>query len=89
MRIFVSARLQATAPPEAPEPMMRTSTLSSMAPRSLGRRAPERGAGLDRVEKGPVALVADMALGEGRAGFEPEIAAARNSVTCQKLVGPS
>src|ERR1700751_2089340 len=30
MRIFVSARLQATAAPEAPEPMIRTSTLSFM-----------------------------------------------------------
>src|SRR5947209_5343198 len=32
MRIFVSARLQATAAPDAPEPMISTSTVSFIAP---------------------------------------------------------
>lgn len=51
MRILVSARLQATAAPEAPEPMMRTSTFSStsrlpVVPGGLGA------AGLVEIERG-------------------------------------
>src|SRR5438270_484278 len=55
MRILVSARLQATAAPDAPEPMMRTSTLSFM-PRPL---APcDKELLVDAVLKAPVAQIA-------------------------------
>src|SRR6185437_12556648 len=74
MRILVSARLQATAAPEAPEPMMRTSTFScgtvsgpAMSTGSLTIVAPQRRPVAHRVEQGPVALFQDVALGEGRA----------------------
>src|SRR5437868_4506665 len=72
MRIFVSARLHATAAPEAPEPMTRTSTFSlpAMSAPSLGGGAvvaPERGAAAHAVEQRPVALLHLVALREGRA----------------------
>ena len=58
MRIFVSARLQATAAPDAPEPMIRTSTFSlvcrvwAMSASSGGAVvAPEWRAIADRVEQ--------------------------------------
>src|SRR5262245_53945121 len=43
MRILVSARLQAPAAPEAPEPMIRTSTLSLICRASFRRRRPALG----------------------------------------------
>src|SRR5882757_3024797 len=75
MRIRVSARLQATAAPEAPEPMIRTSTRSlpaiSAFPGSRGAVvAPEGRAMAHGVEQGPVSLFQRVALGEGRAGLQ-------------------
>src|SRR3984893_5852367 len=77
MRILVSARLQATAAPEAPEPMIRTSTRSLPAIAALpGSRgavvAPERRALAHGVEQGPVSLFKDVTLRKGRAGLQPE-----------------
>src|ERR1700704_5159127 len=77
MRILVSARLQATAAPEAPEPMIRTSTRSlpaiSAFPGSRGAVvAPEGRAMAHGVEQGPVSLVQGVALREGSAGLQPE-----------------
>src|ERR1700675_329258 len=76
MRIFVSARLQAIAAPEAPEPMIRTSTRSLPAISAFpgSRRAvvaPERRALAHGVEQGPVALFQVVTLREGRAGLQP------------------
>src|SRR5438309_12009291 len=73
MRIFVSARLQATAAPEAPDPMIRTSTLSLPAISALPGKgavvAPERRALAHGVEQGPVALFQGVALREGWSGL--------------------
>src|ERR1044071_9479433 len=73
MRILVSARLQATAAPEAPEPMISTSTLSLSAMSGLPRLAPlgaivapEGRPLLDDLEQRPVALLHLVAFGERR-----------------------
>src|SRR5258707_5526645 len=72
MRILVSARLHAIAAPEAPEPMIRTSTRSFSAISAFsGSRgaviAPERRALAHGVEQGPIPLLDGVALREGRA----------------------
>src|SRR5882757_11396254 len=77
MRILVSARLQAIAPPEAPEPMIRTSTRSLPAIGALPGKggavvAPEGRAFAHGVEQGPVSLFQRVALREGSAGLQPE-----------------
>src|SRR5580704_12874109 len=77
MRILVSARLQAIAAPEAPEPMIRTSTRSLPAISALPRGGaavvpPEGRAVAHGVEQGPVSLLEGVALREGRAGLHPE-----------------
>src|SRR6185369_10457128 len=77
-RIFirVSARLQATAAPEAPEPMMSTSTISSVGRGTSGSGAtaisgsppvnvpPHPRPAPHRVQQRPVALLDGMSLGE-------------------------
>src|ERR1700730_18251 len=77
MLILVSARLHGVAAPEAPEPMIRTSTRSLPAIGALpGRRAavvaPEGRALAHGVEQGPVSLFQRVALREGGAGLQPE-----------------
>src|SRR5258706_3574822 len=77
MRILVSARLQATAAPEAPEPTIRTSTRSLPAISAFPGRdgavvAPERRAPAHGIEQGPVSLFQGVALREGSAGLQAE-----------------
>src|SRR5260370_22471921 len=74
MRILVSARLHAIAAPEAPEPMIRTSTRSFPPISAFPRRggavvAPERRLVAHGVKQGPVSLFQGVALREGRAGL--------------------
>src|SRR6516162_8903387 len=72
MRILVSARLQATAAPEAPEPMIRTSTLSLPAISGRPVIAPERRALLDDLDQRPVALLQRVALRKRRPCLVPD-----------------
>src|ERR1044071_7889102 len=55
MCILVSAKLQATAAPEAPAPTIRTSTLSGIF--ALRCLAPEWSLDLEGVQQGPVGLL--------------------------------
>src|SRR5215472_11382097 len=71
MRILVSARLHATAAPEAPEPMISTSTLSLPAMSALPVVSPEGGTPLDGFQQRPVALLHRVALGERRTRLVP------------------
>src|SRR5262249_10316460 len=66
MRILVSARLQATAAPEAPEPMIRTSTFSLSAMSARPVVPPESRTLLDDFEQRPVALLHRVTLRERR-----------------------
>src|SRR5579883_883659 len=80
----VSARLQATAAPDAPAPMISTSTVSSRGRAvsgvssaatslpSLVAVAPHWRPAAHRVEQGPVARLQIMALGVGRPRFAAE-----------------
>src|SRR6202041_922600 len=74
MRIFVSARLHATAAPEAPEPMISTSTMSLrgslIAGGLLSRVAPHFWPGANHVQQRPVALFQHVAFGERRPRFK-------------------
>src|SRR5882724_6734860 len=76
-RIFmrVSARLQATAAPEAPAPMIRTSTIASVGRAALELAsamsasfavhvAPHPRSATYRIQERPIALFQDMALRE-------------------------
>src|SRR5215471_7889367 len=77
IRIRVSARLQATAAPEAPDPTIKTSTRSLPAMSAFltcGRAivAPERRAAADSVEQRPVALFQVVTLGEGSPRLQPQ-----------------
>src|ERR1700712_4218249 len=77
MRIFVSARLHAAAAPEAPEPMIRTSTfsLSAISAVSLGGSAvvaPELCPAQHRGEPRPVSLSHVVSFREWSAGLVPD-----------------
>src|SRR5436190_16159735 len=74
IRILVSARLQAAAAPEAPEPMIRTSTFSlpAISAVSIGGGAviaPELCSAPHGVEQRPIALLHVIALGKRSAGL--------------------
>src|SRR5262249_38292043 len=75
MRMRVSARLQATAAPEAPDPTIKTPTRSLPAMSAPARRAvvaPERPPTTHGLEQRPVALLELVALREGRTRLEPQ-----------------
>src|ERR1700761_6056118 len=72
MRIFVSARLQATAAPDAPEPMISTSTMSLLAISGRPIVTPERSALPHGIEQRPVALFQLMAFRKRRARLHAE-----------------
>src|SRR6516165_9158770 len=85
-RIFirVSARLQATAAPEAPAPMIRTSTISSVERAASGLAsavmsffrgvnvAPHSRPAAHRLQQGPIALFQLAALRIGRPRLDTE-----------------
>src|SRR5262249_7072547 len=77
IRIRVSARLQATAAPEAPDPTIKTSTRSLPAMSALLARgravvAPEGRADADSVEQRPVTPFQIVALREGSPRLQPQ-----------------
>src|SRR5258708_38641683 len=80
----VSARLHATAAPDARGPMIRTSTISSVGRTASGRAAadmstapvvdiaPHPGPAAHRLEQRPLARLQHPPRGEGRPRLEPE-----------------
>ena len=73
----VSARLQATAAPDAPEPMISTSTMSLR--HSSRRVAPHLRALAHGIEQRPVALFDVWPLGNGGRGSRPSDRSTRSS----------